>query len=983
MQSRLPHHWTFVLAAALSAVSLCAQSAPQITTPQEALGFNLGDDYMVANYTQLEAYWKKLASESDRMKLVSIGKTEEGRDQWMAIISSPENIRNLDKYKQIARRLALSEGVSEDQAHQLAAEGKAVVWIDGGLHASESVGSQQLMEMVYQMVSRTDPETMRLLNDDITLCVQANPDGQELIANWYMRGTEKPDGPLRAPEQRSMNNLPRLWAKYIGHDDNRDFYMSNMKETTNMNRQLFLEWFPQIMYNHHQTGPAGAVIFMPPFRDPFNYNFDPLVPLGIDLVGAAMHSRLVAEGKGGSAMRSGSNYSTWWNGGLRTITYFHNMIGILTEIIGSPTPTNIAVVPSKQLPQGDWPMPVAPGPWHYRQSIEYEITNNRAILDLASRYRETFLFNIWRMGMNSIEKGSKDYWTVTPKRIDALNAAAGLTGTGRGGRGAAAAVDVPAGGDAPPGAVVGGGGGRGGGVSLDLYNKVLHDPKLRDPRGYILPADQPDFATATEFINALLKNGITCLKATASFQVAGTTYPAGSYVVKTAQAFRPHIMDMFEPQDHPNDFAYPGGPPNRPYDITGWTLAMQMGVKYDRILDGFDGPFEKIGGLLPPPASTISGPSSPAGYLISHEINNSFILINRLLKAGGDVYWLKQEQTVDGKSIGTGAIWVPASTMVRAVLDKAAKELGTPVHALAKAPAGEALKLKPVRIGLYDTYGGSMPSGWTRWLFEQYEMPFQQVYPAMLDAGDLKSKFDVIVFVAGTLTAGRGGRGGRGGAAPAAGGTGGGRGGRGGGGRGGGGRGGNANVPEEYRAMEGRISEEITIPALKKFVELGGTLVTIGSSTNGAVADFGLPVKSYLTEMGADGTERNLPADKFYIPGSLLKMNVDNTNPLAYGMPRQVDVFFDNSPVFKLEPTVEMEHMSPVGWFSGKQVLDSGWAWGQQYLDGGTAVAESTVGEGKVVLLGPEVNFRDQPHGTYKLLFNSLYYGNAKSAALK
>ena len=185
-----------------------------------------------------------------------------------------------------------------------------------------------------------------------------------------------------------------------------------------------MEWFPQIMYNHHQTGPAGAVIFMPPFRDPFNYNFDPLVPLGIEMVGTAMHSRLVAEGKGGSAMRSGANYSTWWNGGLRTVTYFHNMIGILTEIIGSPTPMTIPVVPGKQLPQGDWPMPVTPGPWHYRQSIEYEITNNRAILDLASRYRETFLYNIYRMGMNSIEKGSKDYWTVTPKRIAALEAAA-------------------------------------------------------------------------------------------------------------------------------------------------------------------------------------------------------------------------------------------------------------------------------------------------------------------------------------------------------------------------------------------------------------------------------------------------------------------------------------------------------------------------------------------------------------------------------
>ena len=383
-----------ILLAALSAWPIAAQTAPKVTTPKEALGFNIGDDYQVANYTQLEAWWKKLAAESDRMKLVDIGPTAEGRRQYMAIITSPENMKKLDHYKDISRRLALAEGLNEDQAHALAREGKAVVWIDGGLHASESVGSQQEMEMVYQMVSRTDAETMRFLNDVILLCVLANPDGQELIANWYMRGSEKLDAPLKEPLKRTVSGLPRLYAKYVGHDDNRDFYMSNMPETTNMNHQLFLEWFPQMMYNHHQTGPAGAVIFMPPFRDPFNYNLDPLIPLGIEMVGTAMHSRLVEEGKGGSAMRSGSNYSTWWNGGLRTITYFHNMIGILTEIIGEPAPMNIPVVAGKQLPQGDWPMPVTPGPWHYRQSIEYEMTNNRAIVDLASRYRETFLYNI-------------------------------------------------------------------------------------------------------------------------------------------------------------------------------------------------------------------------------------------------------------------------------------------------------------------------------------------------------------------------------------------------------------------------------------------------------------------------------------------------------------------------------------------------------------------------------------------------------------
>ena len=940
MRTRSSRWLALSAAVALSASALLAQTAPKVTSPKGALGFNIGDDYQMANYTQLEAYWKTLASESDRMKLVTMGQTGEGRPQYMAIVSSPENLKNLDRYREIARRLALAEDLTDEQARALAAEGKAVVWIDGGLHANETVGSQQLMETVYQMVSLTDPETMRFLNDVILLCVQANPDGQEIVANWYMRDKD--------PLKRSLNNLPRLYNKYIGHDDNRDFYMSNMPETTNMNRVMFQEWFPQIVYNHHQTGPTGAVIFMPPFRDPFNYYFDPLVPLGIEMVATAMHSRLVAEGKGGSAMRSGSNYSTWWNGGLRTVGYFHNMIGILTEIIGSPTPMNIALVPEKQLPQGDWPMPVAPQTWHYRQSIDYDVTNNRAILDIASRYRETWLYNIYQMGRNSIERGSRDTWTITPKRIAALEAAAAALpqSGGRGGRGGGGSAQPAAGGDSP----FAGAAARV--VPSELYNTVLHDPKMRDPRGYIIPSDQPDFPTAVQFADALIKNGISILKATAPFQVADKSYPAGSLVVKTAQAFRPHILDMFEPQDHPNDFAYPGGPPNPPYDIAGWTLAFQMGVKFDRILEAFDGPFQKVSGLLPPPPATVQTASNPAGYLVDHRIVNSFTVVNRLLKANCDVYWLTKPE----QSLSPGAIWVPASAQARAVLERAATELGVPVHAAAKAPAGDALKLKPIRIGLYDQYGGIMPSGWTRWIFEQYEFPFQVVYPATLDAGGLNDKFDVLVFTDGAFRR-AGGGGGFGAANP-------------------------EDVPEEYRASIGRISEDKTIPQLKSFVDAGGTVVTIGGSTSMAEL-FGIPVKNYLVEMGAGGVERALPREKFYIPGSLMKATIDNTNPVAYGMPATVDVFFDSSPVFRLEPTAELKHTSPVAWFSGTALLDSGWAWGQQYLDGGTAVVEASVGQGKVVLLGPEVAFRAQPHATFKLLFNSLYYGSAKAAVIR
>src|SRR3954468_5593895 len=629
--------------------------APRLTTPREQFGHDIGDDYYLANYTQYVEYLRKLDKESERMTVVEIGKTEEGRPELTAIITSPENHRKLAQLKETNRKLALADGLTDDQARQMARDGKTVVWIDGGLHATEVLGAQQLIETIYRLNSKTDPETMRILNDDIILCTLINPDGMELVSNWYMREADE--------KKRSTGGVPRLYQKYIGHDDNRDFYMMNMSESVNANRMMYREWFPAIMYNHHQTGPAGAVLFAPPFRDPFNYNFDPLIPLGIDTVGAAIHTRLAAEGKPGAVMRTGAPYSTWFNGGIRTTSYFHNQIGILTETIGNPTPVEIPFVLDMQLPRADVPNPIQPGPFKFRTAIEYSITNNYAILDIASKRHEDFLYNMYKMAKNAIDTGNKDHWTIHPKRIDAARAAID-----------AAQGRTEGGDNIGPRAALGGrgGGGRGAGAPVAIYNTVLHDPKLRDPRGFILPSDQPDFPRATEFLNALLKNGITVYKASTAFSVAGKNYPAGSYVVKTAQAFRPHILDMFEPQDHPNDFQYPGGPPVPPYDITGWTLALQMGVEFDRLLDDFSGPFARIDGLLPPPPASVTGPPSPAGYLISHQVNNSFKLVNWLLAANCDVYWMKNELP----NLGAGAIWVPSSAKSKPLLDRAAKDLG-------------------------------------------------------------------------------------------------------------------------------------------------------------------------------------------------------------------------------------------------------------------------------------------------------------------
>ena len=875
----------------------------RITTPKQAFGFNLGDDYQLANYQQIAAYWRKLDAESDRMVVQEIGKTAEGRPHLMAIVTSPANHKNLAKYRDISKRLAFAEGLDDEAARALSKQGRAVVWIDGGLHATETLGAQQLTEMVYQMVSRTDDETQRFLDDCIVLFVHANPDGNDLVADWYMR---HPD-----PLKRSLAGLPRLYQKYIGHDNNRDFFASTQAETENINRVLYHDWLPQILYNHHQSGPAGTVVWSSPQRDPYNYNLDPLLILGLEALGTHMHQRLAAEGKPGATKSAGGPYDGWWNGGIRNTGNFHNIIAILTETIGSPTPMRIPFNAQRLIPTRDLPYPIEPQEWRFRQSIEYSISFNRAVIDYAARNREHLLFNIYKMGRRSIERGSQDYWTPSPTRILAIPE----TG-GRGGSPEAAAAAMAA----------------------------LRKPELRDPRGFIIPSDQPDFLTATKFINALREVNVTVHRATAPFTAGGKTYPAGSFVVFTAQAFRPHVMDMFEPQDHPNVIPYPGAPPTPPYDNAGWTLAFQMGVQFDRMLATFqepfgNGPLQKVTQWnVAPPRGGPEPPGTSTHYVVSRHTNDAFRAVNRLLKSG---------EAVNASPHG---FFVSSAMATRDRLRATTQDLGVVFKPFTggsgTTPPGSPLRMP--RIGLWDQYGGSMPSGWTRWILEQFEYPFERVFAPSLDAGNLNAKFDVLVFVSGAIPGSGGG-----------------------GGRGGGGRGGQetaaADIPQEYRSQLGRVTAERTIPQLRQFVEAGGTIVAIGSSAQALVEHLKLPLENHLVENGAP-----LPRSKYFVPGSILTAAMDTKHPFAAGMRDRTDFFFDNSPVFRLAGG-NPSSVRVIARFDTPAPLRSGWAWGQRYLEGGIAAAEVTLGKGRVVLFGPEILHRAQPHGTFKLLFNTIY----------
>jgi hypothetical protein len=889
-----------VLVIALLLVATPVAQAPPITSPKEQFGFNFGDDYQLATYTQLAAYWQKLDRESDRMVLQEIGRTSEDRPHLMAIVTSAANHENLARIKQTSRRLALARGLTDDEARALARDSKTVVWIDGGLHASEVLGAQQLGEMVYQMVSRSDDETLRFLDDTVMLFVHANPDGHELVANWYMRNP--------VPEQRSSAGLPLLYHHYIGHDNNRDFFASTQKETENINRVLYHEWSPQILYNHHQSGPAGTVFWSPPFRDPFNYNQDPLLVLGLQQLGLAIHTRMAAEGKPGAAARAAGAYDGWWNGGIRNTAAFHNILAILTEMIGSPTPMRIPLVLQRQLPTSDLTFPILPQVWRFRQSIDYSITANRAVLDLASRYRESVLFNSYQMGRNSIRRGSTDTWTPAPHRYAAVAAKYGVPMSG-GGRGAAPNAERDA-----------------------AVMAEIRKPEFRDPRGYIIPSSQPDFPTAVKFVNALREVGISVGRATRDFEVAGKKYAAGSFVVSAAQAFRPHVIDMFEPQDHPDNIPYPGAPPTPPYDHAGWTLALQMGIEFDRILEPFSGPFEEVTEWnVKPPAGRITTVPSPAGFRVSHQMVDSFVALNRLLAAKEEVSWLPG-----------GGWYVAARPSTRALLEKIATALGVGAEATAdKAPIG-ASRLRPPRVGLWDQYGGSMDSGWARWILEQYEFSFEKVFAPTIDGGNLNAKFDVLVFVEGGIP----GVGAAPGAPqPAA-----------------------ADIPEQYRSMLGRVTTDRSIPEIRRFVESGGTVVAIGASATNLAAHLGLPVEDHLVEQG-----KPLPPSKFYVPGSILAARFDVTHPIAHGMKQHTDIFFDTSPVFRIASGADRKGLKPIAWFDSATPLKSGWAWGQQYLQDGIVALEAPVGKGRVVLFGSEIIKRAQPHGTFKLLFNGIY----------
>ena len=797
----------------------------------------------------------------------------------VAVISSPANLQQLAHFKDISRRLALVRGLSDADAHALAAEGKAVVWIDNGLHASEVASAQQSMLLAWRVATDESAE-MRAIRDNVILVLlpTINPDGLDMVADWYRRN-------LGTPYQDSA--MPWLYQKYIGHDNNRDFYMQTQAESQVVSRLLYEEWLPQILYNQHQ-GTWPPRIFVPPFPDPFNPNIDPLVMRGIDLVGGAMLRRFEAEGKDGVISRH--EFSTWYNGSVRTTAYFHNIIGILTET-GHASATPYTYDPadfpralddgiSMTEPSTSYPNPWKGGTLHLRDAVDYMLTGSLAVLDVAAKYRESLLYGIYQVGARQIAKGAMDA-----------------------------------------------------------------------PVAYVIPPQQHDLPVAALFVETLMRGGVEVHRASSPFVADGKTFDAGSWVVRMDQPFRPFAKDLLEAQKYPDIRSSPGGAPVPPYDTAGWTLAYQMGVSAVAVARPFDATLKKLDAYPKISGRVLTGPDSvrdieprtgaarPGTYILDPAANNVFTVVNALLAAGIPVSRAKTRPTDGTPGVARGGFVVSARSQAQAtLLVESVERAGVTAFLETRRLRSTLPPVRRARIGLYRSWVANIDEGWTRWLLEQYGFPYTSVTNAVVQAGHLNDTFDVLILPSQSP---RGMLEGHGAASRS--------------------KTGPSNpVPPEYRGGLG----DAGVTALRAFVDAGGVLVSFDQASDLVIERFGGVFDRIHDPIG--------PLDEkvFYCPGSVLKIAVDPDAPAAFGMPRDAAAFFAESRGFETDdPSV----VSVARYAPADQLLMSGWLLGADRLAGRHALLDVPYGKGRVLLFAFRPQFRAQPHGTFKLLFNGLW----------
>jgi len=843
-----------------------AQNA--VTTPAAHFGFELAADGKFAMWEEEVTYFQKLARESDRIQVRELGKTTQGRPFLLVTISSPQNLAKAERYKDIARQLADPRGLTPQQIDALVAEGRAVVIVTLGLHSTEVASAQMGPRLVYRLATSNDDQTRAILDNTIFLLIPSfNPDGQDIVGEWFKKTAGTPyegSGP------------PELYGEYIGHDNNRDGYMLTQPESQMWAKVVYQEWYPQINKDTHQQGSFGARITIPPKYDPINPFVDPLIWRTSQLLGGAMGTKLEAEGVTG--VESQVHYDAWFMSSFHGVSNLSNITSFHTESASAKMIWPLYIHPEQIGPgsrgrpenkaQMTFPHPWPGGWWRQSDIARQQEIETLALVEAAGRYRQDFLRNRALATSRQVERGATEA-----------------------------------------------------------------------PYGHVIPMNQHDPGAAVKFASTLMMSGVEVHRATERFVTGRRVVEPGDLIVRLDQPSRALAKTMIEPLIYPdNEWTRArDGSPLPPYDMASFTLGDHMGVESFPLDEKITAKLEKL--TAPPKLiGKITGTGS-AGWLLTPAWNDSFRAVNRVLKNGGSVYRLPSPP----QPWAPGTFWIPAAGAINAgAVQALATAFGLPFTSVAAAPAGPMLQLHPLRVGLYRRFaGGNIDEGWTRFLFDQWEFPYSRVDADEIKKGGLNAKYDALIIADDTLRAILG--------TPAE----------------------TAPGPytgAEYPAEYNKTLGNAGVDALKEFVRNGGSLVLLDGATALAMERFGIPIRNPLAR---------LSNKEFYAPGSSLRVHMDPSQPLAYGMPAETTVLFFRSVAFEIDNSNANDQIAVVARYDDHDLLRGGWLDGEKHLVRRPALLDVGYGKGRIAMIGFRAQNRAQAYGTFKVLFNALYQAGA------
>ncbi|HTW66816.1 MAG TPA: M14 metallopeptidase family protein [Bryobacteraceae bacterium] len=798
----------------LVSLSAAAQVPAHIPTPESHFGHRMGVDRELLDWDKVVSYFQALAQSSNEIRVQELGKTAEGRPFIAATISAPQTLRDLDHYREIQAKLADPRRTTPEESAKLIAEGKTVVLITCSIHATEVASTHSVIQFVYNLLTQDTPKFRAILDNVIILLVPSqNPDGLDIVTRWYRKTLDTPFEGSAPPE---------LYQKYVGHDNNRDWYVFSQPETR-LTVSLQNTWHPQIVYDVHQQGAYASRMFVPPWLDPIDPNVDAILAQEGNYLGMSIAADLTGAGKRGVV--TNALYDFW--APARQYMAYHGGIRILSEAASAALASPLTVTPDQIQSSGlgynprerswNYLQPWRGGTWRIGDIVDYQLIAFESLLYQAAIRRSDLLRNFYEVGRHAVARTS--------------------------------------------------------------------------PYAFVIPREQMDPSAARKMLELLSFGDVEVERANDAFEAGGTRYAEGSYVVRMQQPYSSYAKTLLERQHYPDLRSYPGGPPQRPYDVTAQTLPLLMGVATDTIA----APFRVTSRLVKSFQFDLSSPRVE-GDLPASDVD-SWREANKAWSSGASIW----------RDIATGDFF-------------------------ARQPkAGQAVELTRPRIALYKSYVPAIDEGWTRWLLENFGFAYRNILNPEIEAGNLRQRFDVIVFpdqpatqIANGFAAG--------------------------------------TMPQEYTGGLGKQAAA----NLREFAEQGGTLIFLNHAANYAVEHLHLDIKNVL---------EGVSSRDFYSPGSLLNATLDPRSRLAYGLPEHIAIWSEDSPAWEIPPGSKGRVIVR---YPSDHVLASGWLLGERYIENRAALVELPLGQGRAVLFGMRPQYRAQSYQAFKLFFNSLVLSSAR-----